>query len=40
MDVFSLNYLNYLIQNIYSQFTDTKIYPYPNILLAHHKDKK
>jgi NADH-ubiquinone oxidoreductase chain 5 len=40
MDVFSLNYLNYLNQNIYSQFTDTKIYPYPNLLLPHHKDKK
>jgi hypothetical protein len=40
MDVYSLNYLNHLNHNIYSQFTDTKIYPYPNILLAHHKDKK
>jgi len=40
MDVYSLNYLNYLNDNIYSQFTDTKIYPYPNILLPHHKGKK
>lgn len=40
MDVYSLNYLNHLNQNIYSQFTGTKIYPYPNILLDHHKGKK
>jgi len=40
MDVYSLNYLQHLSQNIYSQFTDTKFYPYPNILLPHHKDKK
>ena len=40
MDVYSLNYLHHLNQNIYSQITDTKIYPYPNILLPHHKDKK
>jgi hypothetical protein len=25
MDVYSLNYLNYFNQTIYSQFTDTKI---------------
>uniref|UniRef100_UPI0023F0CA30 LAGLIDADG homing endonuclease n=1 Tax=Cyathus striatus TaxID=68777 RepID=UPI0023F0CA30 len=40
MDVYSLNYLNHLRENIYSQFTETKIYPYPNILLSHHKGKK
>src|SRR6266571_5289385 len=40
MDVYSLNYLHHLDNNIYSQFTETKIYPYPNILLPHHKDKK
>ena len=38
MDVYSLNYLNHLNQNIYSQFTDTKIYPYPNILLPLSKE--
>jgi hypothetical protein len=26
MDVYSLNYLHYLNENIYSQFTNTKIY--------------
>jgi hypothetical protein len=31
MDVYSLNYLHQLDSNIYSQFTETKIYPYPNI---------
>jgi len=40
MDVYSLDYLQHLNKNIYSQFTDTKIYPYPNILLPHHKDKE
>jgi len=40
MDVYSLNYLNHLSKDIYSKFTDTKCYPYPNILLDHHKDKK
>ena len=40
MDIYSLNYLHHLNQNIYSQFTDTKFYPYPNILVPQHKDKK
>jgi len=40
MDVYSLNYLNHLDQTIYSQFTNTKNFPYPNIFLPHHKDKK
>jgi hypothetical protein len=40
MDVYSLNYLNYLNENIYSQFTNTKIYAYPNILLPQHKGKE
>jgi hypothetical protein len=40
MDVYSLNYLHYLNDNIYSQFTNTKIYAYPNILLPPHKGKK
>ena len=40
MDIYSLNYLHHLDQSIYSQFTETKIYPYPNILLPHHKGKK
>jgi len=40
MDVYSLNFLHHLDNNIYSHFTcspsegATKIYPYPNILLA------
>jgi LAGLIDADG DNA endonuclease family len=40
MDVYSLNYLQYLDENIYSQFTNTKFYAYPNILLPQHKGKK
>ena len=40
MDVYSLNYLNHLNYNIYSQFTDTKLYPYPNINLPQHKGKE
>ena len=40
MDVYSLNYLHHLNDNIYSQFTNTKIYAYPNILLPKHKGKK
>ena len=40
MDVYSLNYLHYLNDNIYSQFTNTKIYAYPNILLPKHRGKK
>jgi hypothetical protein len=37
MDVYSLDYLNHLNDNIYSQFTDTKIYAYLNILLSKHE---
>ena len=40
MDVYSLDYLHHLNENIYSQFTDTKFYAYPNILLSKHEDKK
>lgn len=40
MDVYSLNYLHHLNEKIYSQFTDTKIYAYPNILLPQHKGKE
>lgn len=40
MDVYSLNYLHYLNENIYSQFTNTKMYAYPNILLPQHKGKE
>lgn len=40
MDKYSLNYINHLDKNIYSQFTETKIYPYPNNLLPQHKDKE
>jgi Proton-conducting membrane transporter/LAGLIDADG DNA endonuclease family len=40
MVLYSLNYLIHFYNNIYSQFTDTNIYPYTNILLGHHKDKK
>ena len=40
MDIYSLNYLHHLDNSIYNKFTETKIYPYPNILLPQHKDKK
>jgi len=40
MDVYSLNYLHHLNDNIYSQFTNTKFYAYPNILLPQHKGKE
>nr|YP_009493145.1 LAGLIDADG endonuclease [Ganoderma leucocontextum]AWJ63940.1 LAGLIDADG endonuclease [Ganoderma leucocontextum]WVH38034.1 LAGLIDADG endonuclease [Ganoderma leucocontextum] len=40
MDIYSLNYIHHLIENIYSQFTKTKIYAYPNILLPQHKGKE
>ena len=40
MDVYSLNYLNHLDPEVYSHFTDTKLYPYPNVLLPHHTEKK
>ena len=40
MDTYSLNYLHHLNENIYSQFTDIKIYPYPNTLLSQHKGKE
>ncbi len=40
MEVYSLNYLHHLDNNIYLQFTETKFYPYPNILLLPNKDKK
>jgi len=35
MDVYSLNYLHHLNENIYSKFTNTKFYTYPNILLLN-----
>lgn len=40
MDVYSLNYLHHLNDNIYSQFTNTKFYAYPNILLPQHRGKE
>ena len=40
MDVYSLNYINHLNKNIYSQITNTKFYAYPNVLLPQHKGKK
>jgi hypothetical protein len=40
MDVYSLKYLEYLNENIYSQFTNTKIHAYPNNLLPQHKGKE
>ena len=40
MDAYSLNYLQHLNDNIYSQITDTKIYAYPNILLPQHEGKE
>ena len=40
IDVYSLNYLNYLHQTIYSQITNTQIYVYPNVLLPQHEGKE
>lgn len=40
MDVYSLNYLNHLDPEVYSHFTDTKLYPYPNVLLQDQTEKK
>ena len=40
MDVYSLNYLIQLNENIYSQITNTKIHAYPNVLLPQHKGKE
>ena len=40
MDVYSLNYLHHLNDKIYSQFTKTKFYAYPNILLPQHRGKE
>jgi hypothetical protein len=40
MDAYSINYLQYLNENIYSKITDIKIYAYPNVLLPQHKGKK
>jgi hypothetical protein len=40
MDVYSLNYLHHLDQNIYSKITSTKFYAYPNILLPQHRGKE
>jgi hypothetical protein len=37
MDVYSLNFLQYLNENIYSQFTNTNLYAYPRSLLPQHK---
>lgn len=34
MDIYSLNYLHHLDPSIYNQLTETKIYPYPNLLPA------
>jgi len=36
----SLNYLQHLNEDIYSQFTNTKFYAYPNNLLPQHKGKE
>jgi LAGLIDADG DNA endonuclease family protein len=40
MVVYSLNNVNNLNENIYSQFTNTNLYAYPNILLPQHKGKE
>lgn len=40
MDTYSLNYLNHLNDDNYSQFTDTKFNSYPNINLPQHKGKE
>ena len=40
MDVYSLNYLHHLNDNIYSKITNTNLYAYPNILLPQHRGKE
>ena len=40
IDVYTLNYLHHLNDHIYSKITDTKLYPYPNILLPKHSNKE
>jgi hypothetical protein len=40
MDVYSLNYLHHLNENIYSKFTNKNFYAYPNILLPQHIGKE
>lgn len=39
MDVFSFNYLNKLFNEIFSQYSNTGLIPYPNPDLPQHKDK-
>jgi hypothetical protein len=39
MVVYFLNYLQYLNENFFSKFTNTKLYVYPNNLLPLHKGK-
>jgi hypothetical protein len=40
MKVNSLNYLQHLNEDIYSQFTNKKFYVYPNNSLPQHKGKE
>jgi len=40
MDAYSINYLQFLNENIYSKITNIKIYAYPNVLLPQHKGKE
>src|SRR5229473_1382508 len=40
MKVNSLNYFPHLNEDIYSQFTNTKFYSYPNNSLPQHKGKE
>ena len=40
MKVNSLNYLQYFNEDIYSQFTNTNFYSYPNNSLPQQKGKK
>jgi hypothetical protein len=40
MKVNSLNYLQHLNEDIYSQFTNKKFYAYPNNSLPQHKGKE
>jgi hypothetical protein len=39
LSVKGYNYLVYLYNKVYAQFSSSKIHPYPNISLAQHKDK-
>jgi hypothetical protein len=40
LNAYSIDYLQFLNENIYSKITNIKIYAYPNVILPQHKGKK